>query len=68
MLRSIPNFLTFAVITLNRVKMKNLIKFCAVILLVFIGCKNEKGMKNTKQEARLEIQSFYYFCVKMKKV
>jgi hypothetical protein len=67
MLRSIPNFLTFAVITLNRVKMKNLIKFCAVILLVFIGCKNEKGMKNTKQEARLEIQSFDSFGVKITK-
>ena len=67
MLRSIPNFLTFAVITLNKVKMKNLIKFCAVVLLVFIGCKNEKGIKNIKQEVRLEKHSFDSFGVKITK-
>ena len=61
MLRSILNFLTFAVITLNKLYMKSLIKFCAVVLVVVIGCNNEKVANNAKQEVKHEIRSFDSF-------
>lgn len=48
-------------------KMKNLIKFCAVTLLVFTACKNEKVAKETKQEAVQEILAFDSFGAKITK-
>jgi hypothetical protein len=32
--------------------MKKLIKFCAVTLLIFVACKNEKTANKIKQEVK----------------
>jgi hypothetical protein len=47
--------------------MKSMIKFCAVVLLVFIGCKNEKAANNLKQEGKHKILSFDSFGAKITK-
>lgn len=61
------NFLTFVVILLKMNTMKNLIKFCAVTLLIFTGCKNEKVANETKQELVQEIIAFDSFGAKITK-
>lgn len=45
--------------------MKNLIKFCAIALLVFTSCKNDKVEKNTDQEANKIIVNFDSFGAKI---
>jgi len=47
--------------------MKNLIKFCAVTLLVFTACKNEKVAKETNQEIVQKIMAFDSFGAKITK-
>ena len=63
--RSILNFLTFVVIPLNTYKMKKLINFCAITLLIFTACKNEKAAHKTKQEIKNEIIAFDSFGAKI---
>jgi len=62
---SILNFLTFVVIPLNTYKMKKLINFCAITLLIFTACKNEKAAHKTKQEIKNEIIAFDSFGAKI---
>ena len=47
--------------------MKNLIKICAVALLVFTACKNEKGTEEAKKETQQEVLAFDSFGDKITK-
>lgn len=42
-------------------KMKNIIKFCAIVLFVLVGCKNEKTVKTVHQEINKLAISFDSF-------
>lgn len=62
---SIFNFHTFVVNPLNIYKMKKLINFCTITLLIFAACKNEKAAHKTKQEVKNKIIAFDSFGAKI---
>ncbi len=59
--RFLIKFSTFVMNVLNHYKMKNITKFCAVALLVFVACKKDKVEKKAEEKVdkiALNFESF----------